>query len=141
MEGIACIGLVLFVMLNPLIGALIGQSKNRVIAGAFFGFLLGPIGWLIVALGPNLKRKCPHCAEPISSKARVCKHCGRDLSAPIATSTSVNLSTTLSAKVPVPITGNWYCPSCGKQMNDTDSFCSGCGRPKPTTSSLPKNDA
>jgi hypothetical protein len=25
------------------------------------------------------ERECPYCAEPILKKARVCKHCGRDV--------------------------------------------------------------
>ena len=25
------------------------------------------------------ERDCPYCAEPILTKARVCKHCGRDV--------------------------------------------------------------
>jgi len=28
---------------------------------------------------PRDERECPHCAEPILKKARVCKHCGRDV--------------------------------------------------------------
>jgi ribosomal protein L37E len=39
------------------IGMLIGQYKGRVLAGLFFSMLLGPIGWLIIALGPNMKGK------------------------------------------------------------------------------------
>ena len=27
------------------------------------------------------ERECPHCAEPILARAKLCKHCGRDVSA------------------------------------------------------------
>jgi DNA-directed RNA polymerase subunit RPC12/RpoP len=28
---------------------------------------------------PRFERECPYCAELILAKARVCKHCGRDV--------------------------------------------------------------
>jgi membrane protein YdbS with pleckstrin-like domain len=28
---------------------------------------------------PRVERECPYCAEPILARARVCKHCGRDV--------------------------------------------------------------
>ena len=31
------------------------------------------------AVPPREERECPFCAEPILKKARVCKHCGRDV--------------------------------------------------------------
>lgn len=31
------------------------------------------------AVGLREERDCPFCAEPILKKARVCKHCGRDV--------------------------------------------------------------
>ena len=31
------------------------------------------------APGGREERDCPYCAEPILKKARVCKHCGRDV--------------------------------------------------------------
>ena len=33
----------------------------------------------IRALAPRDERECPYCAEMILKKARVCKHCGRDV--------------------------------------------------------------
>ena len=33
---------------------------------------------------PRDERECPHCAERILRKARVCKHCGRDVESVIA---------------------------------------------------------
>lgn len=47
--------LVLIGALFGLIGAAIGRRKNRVVAGFIFGFILGPLGWLIVLLGPDYR--------------------------------------------------------------------------------------
>jgi len=73
-------------IIGTLVGAIIGDRKGRAGAGAFLGLLLGPIGWLIAALGPDYKtaresRKCPFCAELVKKEAKVCKHRGRDLPA------------------------------------------------------------
>ena len=68
-----------WVIIGTLIGALIGQRKQRAVAGAFFGFLLGPLGWLMIALGPSMKPKCPHCRGEIVQGASKCKNCGSDL--------------------------------------------------------------
>ena len=81
------IALVLYVIFFGLIGVVVGQRKGRAFAGFVFGALLGPIGWLIVALGPDIKasqeaarlRKCPFCAELVQPEAKVCKHCGRNI--------------------------------------------------------------
>ncbi len=79
---------------------------KRGATGFLLGILLGPIGLAIAlvmrsnaALDERRKleqrnsrrgaddemrddRECPHCAEHILKKAKVCKHCGRDV-API----------------------------------------------------------
>jgi len=69
----------LCVAVNLLIGALIGKAKGRVGAGVFWAFLLGPVGWLIVAAGPNLKPKCPYCKGTVIPSAVKCRNCGSEL--------------------------------------------------------------
>ena len=68
-----------WIVVNALIGGAIGQTKNRVVAGVVFGVLLGPIGWLLVAVGPNLGRKCQECGGVVEKGVRKCKHCGSSL--------------------------------------------------------------
>jgi len=71
----------IWLILGPLIGAAIGQKKGRAGAGFFFGLLLGPIGWLIVAVGPDITsgRMCPACKGKVPEGATKCMHCGSDL--------------------------------------------------------------
>lgn len=63
-------------MLCILIGALIGKYKGRTESGACWAALLGPIGWLIVALQEDLRQKCPECGGAVVPGARKCKNCG-----------------------------------------------------------------
>jgi len=77
--------LFLWCVIGALVGALIGQAKGRNKAGALWGLFLGPIGWLITALGPNLKPKCPFCRGEIVAGAVKCKNCGSDLPQPSGT--------------------------------------------------------
>lgn len=61
------------------IGMLIGQHKGRPLAGLFWAMLLGPIGWLLIALGPNLDKPkslpCPHCGGALPMNQKECNHC------------------------------------------------------------------
>jgi hypothetical protein len=69
----------LWLVVGGLIGAIVGQSKGRAGAGFFLGLLLGPIGWLVVAVGPNMNPKCPLCGGVVVKGAIKCKNCGGDL--------------------------------------------------------------
>ena len=40
-------------------GFLIGAKKGRPLAGLLWGMVLGPIGWLVVWLGPTVEVKAP----------------------------------------------------------------------------------
>jgi hypothetical protein len=63
-----------------LIGYLIGKGKGRGADGAVWGMLLGPIGWMVIALGPDTRRKCPLCAGPLpDAKVTRCRHCGQEI--------------------------------------------------------------
>jgi hypothetical protein len=48
--------LVAFVLFGA-IGMLIGQTKGRPTAGLIFSMLLGPIGWLLIFLGPDVRKQ------------------------------------------------------------------------------------
>jgi predicted RNA-binding Zn-ribbon protein involved in translation (DUF1610 family) len=65
-----------FWVLCILVGALIGKSKGRADSGAIWSAVLGPIGWLIVALQQDLSQKCPECGGAVVPGARKCKNCG-----------------------------------------------------------------
>lgn len=85
---------------SALLAGYIAGTKQRSAWWALLGFLLGPIGVIIVALLPALpppetityvvneagQREavsgltvCPFCAETIKAAAIVCKHCGREV--------------------------------------------------------------
>ena len=62
------------------VGAIIGRGKGRVLDGVLFGVVLGPIGWLIIALGQTRHaRVCPDCRGGVPARAVRCRHCGAGL--------------------------------------------------------------
>lgn len=69
----------IFTFVMIVIGALIGQNKGRIGAGIILTILLGPLGWILVALGPNMKPKCPACGGIVVVGMRKCKNCGEKL--------------------------------------------------------------
>jgi hypothetical protein len=61
------------------VGLAIGKHKGRPTAGFVFGLLAGPLGWLVVAVGPNNQPKCPQCRGVVVPGASKCKNCGSDI--------------------------------------------------------------
>lgn len=67
-----------------LIGAYILAEYQKGGTGFLVGCLLGPIGVMLALfekrkLQRSTERECPSCASRILRKAKVCKHCGRDV--------------------------------------------------------------
>lgn len=78
---------IMLLLAGPLIGSLVGLARGRLFFGFFLGLLLGPIGWIIVALCTDLRHKCPACFGSIDPRATVCRHCGTRLAAPVQVTT------------------------------------------------------
>lgn len=64
--------------ISLLIGAIIGASRGRIVAGMLWAFL-GPIGWLIMFLSEDKREKCPKCGSVVNDNAFICKSCGNRL--------------------------------------------------------------
>jgi hypothetical protein len=70
--------LIIMMAISGGIGALIGNGKERAFAGFLWGFCLGIIGWIIIAIAPDERRKCPKCGTVIGNFP-VCRGCGQDV--------------------------------------------------------------
>lgn len=97
-----CSFLLLGSIISGLIGMAIGSVKGSPGTGFFLGFLLGPIGWLIIALVPDNRPKCPYCKGAIIPGAIKCKNCG--------------------STIP-------RCPACNKIIGTETAECKHCGQP------------
>lgn len=71
------------IALSALVGLAIGNGKGRPTAGLIWGFVLGPIGWLIVAVSPaamaHKAKPCPYCLGAVPLNQSVCAHCSHPL--------------------------------------------------------------
>ncbi len=61
--------------------ASIGEKKGSGCLGLFVGFLLGPVGLVIILFDRGNQIICPHCRAYIPCEASVCQKCQRDLPA------------------------------------------------------------
>ena len=68
-------------LLFALVGAALGQRRGVAFRGFIWGFFLGPIGCILVALLPGRSKICPQCGEIVRPEALICKHCRADVSA------------------------------------------------------------
>jgi hypothetical protein len=66
-------------LLSALAGAVIGKFRGRAFVGGLVGLLLGPVGWLLILLGPDHRAKCPECRGVIDPRAKRCPHCREPL--------------------------------------------------------------
>jgi hypothetical protein len=62
-----------------LLGGFIGGFRGRRSFGAFLGFLLGPLGWVIILCMSDCRKKCQYCGGSVPDCVRKCMHCGSDL--------------------------------------------------------------
>ncbi|NOH47335.1 hypothetical protein F0262_04605 [Vibrio rotiferianus] len=54
----------------------VGYLKNNVIAGVLLGYVLGPIGFLLLLLSQDRKHgRCPYCQRKVNVQAYFCPHC------------------------------------------------------------------
>ena len=115
MEFLVALGL--SAIICGFIGRAIGEGKGRPEAGFIFGALLGPIGILIIAVGPDIRaeqaalraRKCPACKGSVPEDARKCMHCGEDLAVQ-------PMTTTLSSS-----NVRYYYSTNGEQLGPVDA--------------------
>jgi len=56
-SGFVILCFVFWIVVNSIVGYLIGKRKNDAAGGLILGLLLGPIGWLIEALSAGNLRK------------------------------------------------------------------------------------
>ena len=95
--------------LGAVVGGLLGKAKGKQGEGLVLGFLLGPIGWLLISVDYDSRPKCPFCRSSVDPAATVCAHCQRDIPSTINTVCRCGRR----FRVPDPKLGHAVkCPTC-----------------------------
>ena len=66
-------------LLCAIVGGFIGALKGRWLAGVVWSLVLGPFGWVVIALSKTGLVECAHCGRGNMPNAKVCRHCGVNL--------------------------------------------------------------
>lgn len=91
------------------------ESGGRVSA-AFFGALLGVLGFLlVVATFRDRHPVCPYCLSKMAVGASACAHCGRAVVSPPGLPDES-----------APVRDGYACPACGCLLNVGDTRCGRC---------------
>ncbi|HTJ77957.1 MAG TPA: hypothetical protein VL357_03100 [Rariglobus sp.] len=59
------VAVLFFALFGGLLGRWLGKSKNREIHGFMLGFFIGPIGWILVLLLPEIPKPAPAAKRPL----------------------------------------------------------------------------
>jgi predicted amidophosphoribosyltransferase len=104
------------------VGGMIGAAKGRAFAGAIWGILLGPLGWLVIAVAPDQRPKCPECGGDVVRGANRCKNCGHRLKPRAKSEAMAPVEAALPPEKTPPAP---ECPGCSSVM--VNGVCSLCG--------------
>ncbi len=67
-----------FYLLMLLLAVIIGYCKGNIVAGVLLGYVLGPIGVIILLLSKDRKMlPCPECSHKIHRHSYQCPHCNQ----------------------------------------------------------------
>jgi hypothetical protein len=111
MDGDVLFGLLLLWFICGLIGGAIGRDRGRN-DGFVFGFLLGPLGLLILYLGPNPKRDKDERENRLREQRRAEERHQRQLSEMRAMIDSLSANQSADSPKAIPVIqareGDWY---------------------------------
>jgi len=65
-----------------IVAGIIASNKGEGCLGVITGLIFGPLGIIFAILSSGDRQPCPHCAESIRKRAKICPHCQRDIAQP-----------------------------------------------------------
>ncbi|RJX71509.1 hypothetical protein DZ860_10710 [Vibrio sinensis] len=65
-----------FYLFFMVVTTLVGYWKNNLVAGILLGYVLGPIGLILLLCSQDRRHgHCPHCAALVNNNAYYCPKC------------------------------------------------------------------